>query len=137
MYEWISTWIQWAFTAGDPYGVNTVLFGIIYLGTVPPYWFGLAWMGRNLKKGVSAYAPAFTVGLSSIAPYLYIVLAGNGIPVHFWAVLIITGTIFTIPFLIKIARRCCCSSKNIHSRAEIIPSAAMEHPVLPENFQYK
>ncbi len=90
-WEAIQTWFL---GLGDAYGVNPVVFGVIYVGAIPFFTASVALVVRNLRRGTSIAAPALAAGFFFVSAYLYLIIAGKNIPVWvygFIAVLVAGG----------------------------------------------
>lgn len=77
----------WIMGLGAQYGVNPVIFGAIYIGAIP---FFLVFTGlaiRRLRAGKPAVLPILAAGLCFISAYLYLAIAGRGIPAWVWGFL--------------------------------------------------
>ena len=72
---------------GARYGVDPVVFAAIYIGAIP---FFLLFSGVAVKR-LRARRPAalwiVLAGLCFISAYLYLAVAGHGIPIWVWALL--------------------------------------------------
>lgn len=88
----LNTLKEWIFGLGVQYNVDPVIFGIIYVGAMPFFWLCIAWFIRNFKNKEPIFFPAFGAGFFFIIPYLYIIIAGNNVPL--WVYGIITLMIF-------------------------------------------
>ena len=71
---------DWIFALGDEYGVNPVVFAIIYFGAFPFLVLSIAWVVRNRKRSRPVHFPLLSAGGCSISAYLYVVIAGDNIP---------------------------------------------------------
>lgn len=72
---------------GAAHNVNPVLFGILYLGSIPPYLGSMGWIVRNYRKGISVALPIISTLFFFILPSLYIAIFGKD--VAWWVYLII------------------------------------------------
>ncbi len=84
MQDWLFAVVQWLSLSGEINGFNAASFIVIYFGTVPTFWYGLYRAGKNLRNGVSPLTPFIIIGLSWIAPYVYLIYAGESVPLYFW-----------------------------------------------------
>ena len=68
--------------ARDTYGVNPVVFLIIYLGCTPIYYYSLfrtlRALAKKLAKELMLWSTVFLC--TSVAPFLYVLLFGRNIP---------------------------------------------------------
>lgn len=87
----ILDWVGKQMTAArEIYGVNPIVFLAILLGASPIFYYSIYRMVRAIAKGrlneVTVWSMVFL--LSTVAPYLYVLVAGRNIP---WWVYIIIG----------------------------------------------
>lgn len=71
---------------GDRYGVNAVVFGVLYLSHHPLFWGTMAWLAARVRRrrpvgGVVALAVFFW-----LMPYAYVFVFGRGLP--WWTYLV-------------------------------------------------
>lgn len=86
MKKRLETLGEWFFGLGESYGVDPVLFGTLYLLSIPPYLLSIGWIVRNYRRGSSVIMPVFSTGFFFIVPALYLVAAGRNVPWNFYAV---------------------------------------------------
>ncbi len=79
----------WFLGLGERYGVNPLIFGSIYVGAIPFFSLSIAWLVRNLRRGRSAVAPLLSAAFFFVSAYLYLLVAGQNIPV--WVYIVIAG----------------------------------------------
>src|SRR6056297_2298865 len=72
----------WFMSLGEEYGVNPVIFGVIYVGAIPFFTLSIAWLVKNYRKGVSIVMPVLSASFFFISAYLYLMIAGKNVP--FW-----------------------------------------------------
>ncbi|MDV6376561.1 hypothetical protein [Deinococcus arenicola] len=77
MLAWL---IHTSQTLSDQYGVNPVVFGILYFGSMPLFALSMSWWWRQARRGGPTLLPALTTGLLFIGAYLYVVVAGHNLP---------------------------------------------------------
>ena len=82
---------DWFFSLGDEYGVNPLIFGLIYVGAIPFFTASVAWLVRNLRRGRPIVLPALCASLCFISAYLYLAVAGKNIPA--WVYVLIAGMV--------------------------------------------
>ena len=85
---------DWFLSLGTEYGVNPWIFGGIYVGAIPLFTLSVAWLVRNAKRGRSIVVPALAAGFFFVSAYLYLIVAGENVPVWvygFLAVLVVGG----------------------------------------------
>ncbi len=81
MFETLQNWF---FSLGAEYGVNPLIFGVIYVGAIPFFTASVAWLVRNLRRGRPIVLPAMCASLCFVSAYLYLAVAGKNIPVWVW-----------------------------------------------------
>ncbi len=79
----------WFLGLGERYGVNPLIFGSIYVGAIPFFSLSIAWLVSNLRRGRSAVAPLLSAAFFFVSAYLYLLVAGQNIPV--WVYILIAG----------------------------------------------
>jgi len=80
-------WLASISTLADSYGVNLIIFASIYIGAIPVFWVGVAWIVRNLRRKISITIPVLFTGLVTISSYLYVIAVGNNVPAWVYAVI--------------------------------------------------
>ena len=90
---------EWFLSLGEEYGVNPVIFGIIYVGAIPFFTISVGWLIRNLRQKKSIVLPALSASFFFISAYLYLIVAGKNIPAWvyvFIAVMVLFGVYSTV-----------------------------------------
>jgi uncharacterized membrane protein len=80
-----------AFELSSYYGVDPLIFSLLYVGTIPLLWFSIAWIVRNFQKKLPVTVPVVITFLCYAGTYIYLVIAGQNIPV--WVYCIAVGMI--------------------------------------------
>lgn len=80
-------WLASISAIADSYGVNLIIFASIYIGAIPVFWVGVAWIVRNLRKKISITVPVLFTGVVTISSYLYVIAVGNNVPAWVYAVI--------------------------------------------------
>lgn len=70
----------WSLALGREYGVNPIIFGFIYVGTIPFFLVSMAWLYKNYQKKKSVILPSFCATGCFISSYLYLMVAGKNVP---------------------------------------------------------
>ena len=83
---------NWLLNLGPEYGVDPVVFGVIYVGATPLFVLCVAWLLRNVKQRRPIVWPVVLGTLFFISSYLYIFVAGKNIP--WWAYLVVVAFLF-------------------------------------------
>jgi hypothetical protein len=85
MIEYVQSWL-----AGIQrnYGVNPYVFAAIYLVCVIPFWVSIYKIIAGLKHKRYGQITTFSLvlGVTILAPFVYVALFGRNLPVWFWAV---------------------------------------------------
>jgi peptidoglycan/LPS O-acetylase OafA/YrhL len=76
-------------TAEKKHGINPVVFGMLYFGSIPVFMAAVAWLLKNLRRHKPIMLPAFLAVFSYLASYLYLIIAGEDIPA--WIYMIIAA----------------------------------------------
>ena len=71
---------EWFTGLGAQYGVNPLVFGLIYVGAIPFFAASLAWLVRNLRAGKPIAVPALSASFFFVSAYLYLAIVGKNIP---------------------------------------------------------
>lgn len=74
----------WFNSLGESYGVDPLVFGIIYVGAIPFFLASLAWLVRRRRAGGSTVLPLLSTGFFFVSAYLYLAVVGRNIPVWVW-----------------------------------------------------
>ncbi|GGI85047.1 hypothetical protein GCM10007973_22090 [Polymorphobacter multimanifer] len=85
--ERIRGWIDGIMALGADYGVNPLVFAAIYVGAIPFFLLFTGMAVKRARAGRPAVLPVMAAGLCFISAYLYLAIAGRGIPVWVWGVL--------------------------------------------------
>lgn len=70
---------QWFLELGEQYGVDPVIFGLIYIGSSILFLFAVSWLIDNHRKGKSIILPAVTAALLFVSVYIYVIIAGENV----------------------------------------------------------
>ena len=93
-------------TARDNYGVNPVIFLIIYLGCAPVFYYSLfrtlRALAKKIRKEVMLWSAIFLC--STVAPFIYVLFFGRNMP--WWVYGIIAALIGqgVLSFVMKLRR---------------------------------
>ena len=96
---WWETFKEWFLSLGGKYHVNPYIFGGIYVGAIPFFFFCLGWTIKNIKRQKPIVIPVLLTGLFFISAYLYLIIAGKNIPVWvyiFIGMLVLYGVYSTV-----------------------------------------
>ena len=84
----------WMLSFGEAYGVNPIIFALLYFGTIPLSLFSFAQMARNIRRGKPLFWPIMGASVAFVGTYIYLFIVGKNIPIwvyFFVAVLIVYG----------------------------------------------
>ena len=79
MYEVFESIWEMVNTKSQAYGVDPIIFGILYLGSIPPYILSLGWLVRSIKQKRPLTTPLTLVSIFFVLPMAYIVVFGRNI----------------------------------------------------------
>ena len=80
--------IDWLGSLGEQYGVDPVVYAVLYVGAAPFFFISLGWLINRLRRHEPWAVPAASTTFFFILPTLYVVLAGRNLPWWTWAVLV-------------------------------------------------
>ncbi|MCX7994335.1 MAG: hypothetical protein N3A65_00975 [candidate division WOR-3 bacterium] len=83
MLEYLRNWL---IKIETDYGVNPVIFAIIYFGGAPFFWISIYKIIHGLKTKNTNQVRLFGIvlGITTIAPFVYVALFGKNVPFWFW-----------------------------------------------------
>lgn len=73
---------NWFFSLGENYGVNPLIFGVIYVGAIPFFSVSIGCPVRNYRRGKSIVLPTLAAMFFFVSAYIYLIFAGKNVP--FW-----------------------------------------------------
>jgi len=74
---------MWFWGLGEQYGVNPLIFGSIYVGSIPFFSLSIGWLIRNYRLDKSIVLPSLLATFFFISAYLYLIIVGKNVP---WSV---------------------------------------------------
>lgn len=77
---------EWLMTLSADYNVNPYVFAAIYVGAIPFFLISVAWILRNKKQDKSITLPIISTGFFLSSSYLYLLVAGENVPVFVYFV---------------------------------------------------
>jgi hypothetical protein len=80
--------LAWLGSLGEDYGVDPLIYAILYVGCAPLFFGSLAWLIRSIRRRESLLAPAISAAFFFSLPTLYVFVAGRNLPSWVYAVLI-------------------------------------------------
>lgn len=81
--------VEWVLRLGDDYGVDPLLYALIWVGSLPFFLLSLAWLVRALRRRESVPLALGVTAFFFLAPTLYVLLAGRNLPG--WAYVLVVG----------------------------------------------
>jgi ABC-type Co2+ transport system permease subunit len=78
--EWWHLFKEWFLSLGEKYNVNPYIFGAIYVGAIPFFFFFLYRTIKNIRNKRPIVVPALLTGFFFISAYLYLIIVGKNIP---------------------------------------------------------
>jgi ABC-type Co2+ transport system permease subunit len=88
--------IEWLGSLGEEYGVDPVVYAILYVGAAPFFFGSLTWLIRRHRERRSAMAPAVSAAFFFSLPALYVVVAGRDLPAWVYLVLAALAVVGTV-----------------------------------------
>ena len=73
---------------GEAYGVNPIIFGVIYVGAIPFFTLSIAWFVRNYRLQQSIVLPVMSASFFFVSAYLYLIIAGENVPLWVYGVVV-------------------------------------------------
>ncbi len=85
MIEYLKNWLN---GIQQNYGVNPIIFAIIYFASVIPFWFSIYKIIAGIKNRNLNQVRTFGIilGIIIILPFTYVALFGHNLPFWFWIV---------------------------------------------------
>lgn len=93
--------IDWLLHLGDEYGVDPVVYAVIWVGALPLFLLSSGWLVRSLRRRDALLPPLVASAFFFLAPTLYVFLAGRNLPA--WVYVVLVG--LTIVGAVAAARR--------------------------------
>lgn len=105
MLQHINAWLA---NIHRDYGVNPVIFGVIYCVCVVPFWLSIYKIIAGIKNRRPGQVSTFAIilGVTIIAPFVYVAFFGRNLPFWFWivAVLVVGYSAYSVLRRIKAAK---------------------------------
>jgi hypothetical protein len=96
--------VDWLASLGPQYGVDPVVYAVLYVGSAPFFFGSLAWLIRRIRRHGPWGAPAASTAFFFSLPTLYVVLAGRNLPWWAWAILAVLTVIGAVTVIGRIRR---------------------------------
>lgn len=71
------------------YGVDPFIFAGIYVGAIPFFLMSMGWIVRNYKFGKPLILPILSTLLFFISSYLYLIVAGENVPLWVYGLVVV------------------------------------------------
>jgi hypothetical protein len=110
MIDYLKNWLT---DIHSNYGVNPIIFAVIYFSGVIPFWLSIYKIIAGIKNKNYNQVRTFSIilGIIIILPFTYVAVFGHNLPFCFWiiAALVIGYSIYSVIRKIK-------SAKNIRTQ---------------------
>jgi hypothetical protein len=80
--------LAWLASLGEAYGVDPLIYAILYVGAAPFFFGSLAWLIRSIRRRDALMLPAASTAFFFSLPTLYVFAAGRNLPPWIYAILI-------------------------------------------------
>jgi hypothetical protein len=100
--------IDWLGGLGEQYGVDPVVYAVLYVGAAPLLFVSLGWLIRRIRGSESVLGPAVASAFFFSVPTLYVIIAGRDLPAWVYAVLAVLagiGAVITVRHVRNAVRR--------------------------------
>lgn len=97
--------LAWAMSLGDAYGVEPVIYAVIYIGAAPLFFGSVAWLVRALRRRRPIGLPLLSTAFFFSAPTLYVFVAGRNLPPWVYGVLIGLAVVGAVVTILRIRER--------------------------------
>lgn len=106
---------EWFMGLGEPYGVNPVIFGSIYVGAVPFFWLAIAWLVRNIHQKRSVTGPVLLACCCAVSAYVYLIIVGENVPLWVYGLIIaiIIYALYSVARKVKSKRKEVLNEENL------------------------
>jgi hypothetical protein len=81
--------VEWLTGLGDEYGVDPLVYAILYVGSAPLFFGSLAWLVRGLRRQHGILLPAVATAVFFSLPTLYVLVAGRNLPAWTYVALVV------------------------------------------------
>jgi glycerol-3-phosphate acyltransferase PlsY len=95
---------NWFFNLSAQYNVNPLVFGSIYVGTIPIFWWFVARVVKNYRRRKSVVPAALGATFCSLSSYIYLIFVGRNVPVWIYVAIVLL-IIFAAYSTVKNIRR--------------------------------
>jgi peptidoglycan/LPS O-acetylase OafA/YrhL len=97
--------IDWILRLGDDYGVDPLVYAVIWVGSLPFFLLSLGWLVQRLRRRAEFVLPLAVTSFFFLAPTLYVFAAGRDLPAWVYALLVGLAVIGAVSTTRRIRRR--------------------------------
>lgn len=101
---WAHLWAH-VLRLGKDYGVNAVLFAVLYLAHHPLFWGTMAWLATRVRQGKPTAGVVALGVFFWLMPYAYVFAFGHGLPWGAYAVAAVVLLVGGIHMVKEVRRR--------------------------------
>ena len=101
----LSEAIDWVLRLGDDYGVDPLVYGLIWIGSLPFFLLSLGWLVQRLRRRGDIVLPLASTSLFFLAPTLYVFVAGRNLPGWVYALLVALAVVGAVSTIRRVRRR--------------------------------
>ena len=84
---------EWLGSLGTEYGVDPLVYAVLYVGSAPLFFGSLAWLIRRLRARGPWVVPAAAAAFFFSLPTLYVVVAGRDLPPWVYVALVMLALV--------------------------------------------
>jgi len=88
--------VAWLGGLSEGYGVDPLIYAILYVGSAPFFFGSLAWLVARLRRRAPILLPALSTVLFFSLPTLYVFVAGRNLPWWIYGVLVVLAVLGAI-----------------------------------------
>jgi hypothetical protein len=85
--------LAWLGRLGEDYGVDPLIYAILYVGCAPLFFGSLAWLVRSIRRREAVVGPAISAAFFFSLPTLYVFVAGRNLPAWVYALLVAAAAV--------------------------------------------
>ncbi|MCV0402447.1 MAG: hypothetical protein K5924_01925 [Chloroflexi bacterium] len=94
--------LEWLGGLGREYGVDPLVYAILYVGSAPLFFGSLAWLIRRARRRQHMLLPGASAALFFSLPTLYVIVAGRGLPWLVYAILAAFAAVGAVPAIRRV-----------------------------------
>jgi len=88
--------VAWLTGLSEGYGVDPLIYAILYVGSAPFFFGSLAWLIGRLRRRAPILLPALSTSVFFSLPTLYVFVAGRNLPWWIYGVLVVLAVLGAI-----------------------------------------